>query len=158
MFRYRLLKACLTFLILGYFAAALVLPNIFHIREIYPLFSWNLFGKVPSVPKQDYALFVTEEGNPTARPDADLRSTDQFALQQERIEARKLIRRLGQAIRQQNGEEESRMRQLLEAQYLNDVPEGAVYVVIHRTFDPIQAVKTGAYDFKVLKEYKKGSL
>ena len=85
-------------------------------------------------------------------------NNDRFAIQQQDAKTRDLIRQLGRAIRKNNIEEEIRVRQLLEAQYLKDLPDGAIYAVIRRTYDPIQAVQTGAFEMKTLKEYKKGSL
>lgn len=112
--------------------------------EIYPIWSWDLFSTVPQPHQTDYALrFLEIEGDFLPTP-VYFEQANHWISITESIDAHAVILAIAQAIIADNEPEVSRLRKLLEAQYLYEVQSGH-YEIVQRQYDLRERWLTGEF-------------
>lgn len=110
------------------------------VDEIFPLFGWSLFSKVPNQDSRYWIVIRRHEGRQIDPPVAFLQAPDSIATGNRYI-ARKLIQRLGRAHDRGDREGLAMLRRLLEQNYL----KGNVrYELLFERYDPLAKWRTGA--------------
>jgi hypothetical protein len=145
---YRIWRAWVALFLVGYFGLgipAILLPH----QEVFPCYSWFLFALVPGRESQ-YAIRLQEvRGQKLAEP-VLFQDADGFVGNPHSVTVRELVRQFGVAVEKGRTDEQSRLRQVIEKDYL---PIPCRYKLVVMTYEPLTRWRTGRYDVRLLAEY-----
>ena len=145
---YRIWRRWVTLFLAGYFmlgVATLALPR----GEVFPLYSWFLFALVPGH-ESPYALRLQEvRGQKLDKPVLFQEAGDLVA-EPHSVIARDLVQRLGAAVEKGRTDEQSRLRRVMEQNYL---PTPCRYELVVMTYEPLTRWRTGQYEIRSLGEF-----
>ena len=127
-------------LLLGfYFLIGIALGFSGKRQEIFPIFSWFLFDKVPNTVTR-YNIMIHQYQGKDFNPAITLSQGSSFIVGNQEIKARVLIQQLGKAHARGDKNEFSRLRNILETNFFKETTK---YELILETYQPIQRWKTG---------------
>jgi len=138
------LKVFITCTLLFYCGFGIVLEEIIRgTKEVFPLYSWSLFRRVPNT-VGDYALRVLRVGGEKMQSPPYFEDSGYWFDKDNSSLGYFNIQRLGIAISKGDRDRVARIRGLLERRYFADVG-GVRYEVIRRLFDPVNRWKYGRF-------------
>lgn len=111
-------------------------------KEIFPFFSWNMFNKVPPYVSEAYDILIHKAGTETFSPPKSASEVKNIYRPNAGGTAlyRSIIGKLALSLKDNNVEEASRRRAMLESKFLLHPVE---YEVVHIRFNTIERFKTG---------------
>lgn len=131
-----------------YFAGgmlALLRPD----QEVFPVYSWFLFARVPNE-RWQYGLLLEEVGGHELESARLYHDAVGAVYAPHSVTVHKLTQRLGAALERNDSEEVARARELLEKNWL---PRPARYSVVKLNADPIARWKSGRYEMQPLASF-----
>lgn len=141
---YRRLQNLIALVLLAYMSIGYGF-HIFGLRELYPIFSWELFSYVPAQQRIDYGLLIIQVNGEQLPEPVYFEDAAFLPEQAHSIEAYVAIQILASAIVQQDTAETERVRSYFEDIFLIEV-ETATYQVVRRQADLLLLWQTGQYD------------
>ena len=109
------------------------------VDEIFPLFGWSLFSRIPNYATR-YTIIIDEHDGVALDPPLSFHQAPSSIVTGNRYIARKLLQSLGRAHDEGDTDRVQCLRHLLEENYL----QGAVrYELIFEGFAPLEKWKTG---------------
>jgi len=151
--QYHFLKKFLILFVIGYISCCFLFITILHKKEVFPIFVWSLFSYTAAIETNDISLLVIEvDGQELSSPLSSKLMREKLSHRDARL-IRRLIRRLGNAIIEDDSVEEEKMRRLLEPKIMNTLGKNIKYMIVKRTYNPVEMFKYGAYRSHVLKKY-----
>jgi len=149
---YEVLKKGFVFILILYFMTG-VFAEVTGSGELYPVFSWRLFARIPSQ-VSTHAIEIHELGDTIYSPPIKFSNTKSLfeKLGQSPTDYEKPVRELVQAIRTKNEDEVLKRREIIE----NIFPWPKYkYSVVEVQYDSIEYWQTGTYEVKeVLATYE----
>jgi hypothetical protein len=146
---YRILRGWVAFFLAGYFVLGLataMLPQ----QEVFPVYSWFLFPLVPGQQTR-YALRLREaRGQKFAAP-LLYQDAEGFVANPHSVTVDELVQQLGLAVKTERADEQQRLRQVLEKNYL---PSQCQYELVAIVFDPLVRWRTGQYEIRPIAQYQ----
>ncbi|MCK5448951.1 MAG: hypothetical protein KAJ43_12450 [Gemmatimonadetes bacterium] len=147
--RYRGLQLGLSLSLALYFVAGMGMKYVVGRSEVYPVFSWALFGKVPNEQTQFALRILAYDGSPL--DDGLLfEQAEGIVAEPHSIAAQHAIRRLGTAATRGTKEEEAEARHLLEQIYLKP---GLRYEIVRVRYEPLSRWRTGEREIEPIRSY-----
>ncbi len=147
--RYRILQRGLFWLLALYFAAGLSMKQVVGRGEIYPVFSWALFAKVPNE-RTVFALRIFAYDGAPLESDFFYEEAEGIVPEPHSIAAQHAIRRLGAAATRGTKEEEAEARRLLERLYLKTDMR---YEIVRVRYEPRNRWRTGEREIELIRSY-----
>ena len=136
----RRLRRKLAGLVIFYFVAGSASQKLIPgVDEIFPLFGWSLFSKIPNHASRYTILIHAHEGRPV-EPALTFHQAPASLVRGTRSIGRKLIQTLGRAHDEGRHQQVESLRRQLEANYL---ASGLRYELIFESYDPLQKWRTG---------------
>jgi len=112
-------------------------------NEIFPIFTWSLFAKIPNK-LVDYELKIISYDGEIFTSAEYLYQSDHFSRGVKSITNFKLIQKYGKAVKNKNQKNIKKYQQLINNIVFHD--KEVKYVLVKRTFDPIKRWNTKLYD------------
>jgi hypothetical protein len=145
---YRILRGWVALFLAGYFA--LGLATVLHPRqEVFPVYSWFLFPLVPGEQTR-YTLRLQETHGQRLTAPLLYQDAEGIVTNPHSVTVDELVQQLGLAVQKGRADEQQRLRQVLEKNYL---PLPCQYELVAITFDPLVRWHTGRYEVKLLAQY-----
>ena len=126
-----------------------MLTGFLGIKEIFPFFSWNLFGHIPNK-TNEYAIIVDVYNGTTVSPPQLFQEAKGVVRQSSSIIAYYLIQDFGKAYERREMQKSERLRELFEA---NFIKAPAQYRLIRIIYNPLERWKTGRYERINIQEF-----
>ena len=141
---YRRLKLLVAAILCGYAAAALVLKvTLRREGEVFPLFSWSLYSKVPGE-DADYAVRILSVAGAALDPPLFPQEAQSFFTGTEPSAAFMTMQRLGEALEKRDADEVKAHRRLLEEHHLRG--RGIIrYEIVRRRFNTLARWSSGGF-------------
>lgn len=125
----------------------LLQTNIWSANEIFPIYSWALFSKIPNE-RDDYALRILVVGKERVDPPLHFQAAGEWFPKADSISAYYSVQKLGRAISREDAGRIEDMRRFFEPLYFGDA--GHVrYEVVKRSFNPLDRWENG--NFKTVR-------
>ncbi|HZV36729.1 MAG TPA: hypothetical protein VFB72_19285 [Verrucomicrobiae bacterium] len=137
---YRRIRIFISWFLSAYFAMGLLMllrPDM----EIFPVFSWFLFARVPQSGAQ-FGLLLHQVNSRKIEPPRLYQEAGDLVPTAHSVTVYKLAQELGAAI-EKNSPETTRCRDLLEKDWL---PPQSSYELVKLNSDPVTRWKTGKYE------------
>lgn len=151
--RYQALKLFLVAFLGMYFAigiaASTVLKSFLVHDEIYPVFSWFLFDKVPKE-RNVFGLRLHQVGEAEISPPLLFQEAEIWVSNPHSITAQTLIQRLGRARLGHSREDVVSIRRMLEKGFL---PPDTRYELVRIRYHPLKRWRTGEMQIESLQMY-----
>ncbi len=146
----------LILVILVYFFAGTVSQKLIPgVDEIFPLFGWSLFSKIPNQ-SRTYTVWIHEHDGRKLDPPLEFLRAPDAVVTGNRYIARKLIQRLGRAHEQGDMAAVAGLRQLFEANYLHGK---VTYELRFERYQPLEKWRTGkSQDSRTLGQFVRGEV
>ena len=121
-------------------------------REIFPVFSWFLFSRTPNKTTQ-FTIVIFEHNGQILEPPVLFNEAPDSIARSGDIDANTVINSLGISYIQNNQEEVSEKRNLIEDVYLKGSVE---YGLVKQTYDPILKYKFNQTEQEILVKFSSG--
>ena len=118
-------------------------------HEVFPLFSWFLFPLTPNPGTRPALLLEDYRGTHYAAPVA-VEKADGVLTSAQAPAVFALTQELGRAVAVANESEVSRLRRILEGDYL---PGPGRYALAEITYDPIERFRSGHEQVRLIREF-----
>jgi len=141
------------FLVLAYIVAIPVKKLVFEKEEIFPIFNWSLFSKMPDRENKDIVLLVREVDGLRLTPPVDLMFSAKLNKTPNDITLYYVIQGLGDAVLKEQHDREQIKNDLIVRNFMKGFHKNMKYEIGRRTSNPIQQFQTGGYEFEKLKGY-----
>jgi hypothetical protein len=141
---YRRLQKLIIIVLLGY----AVIGYSFHIlklRELYPIFSWELFSVVPAQERIDFGLLITSVNGEQLPEPVYFEDADFLFGKAHTVDAYGSIQVFAAAIIRDDDAETEEIRTYFESIFLDEA-ESMSYQIIRRKADLLALWQTGQYD------------
>ncbi|MEO1368314.1 MAG: hypothetical protein AAFX50_14165 [Acidobacteriota bacterium] len=123
-------------------------------RDLYPFFSWSLFTHVPNV-KHDFGLLITGIDGQRLDPPRELNAFSGRLAGAGSIRAYYTVQDFGRAILLRDRETADELRSLLEREYLKGAGGELHYLLVARSYDPIEKWRHGRMEQRPVVELKR---
>jgi len=142
---YRKIKILIFVTLMSYAMVGVILQLFVSGRnEIFPIFSWALFSKVPNN-RIDYNVQITSVNNKKLVLPVYYNNSSKWFSNAKSINAYYVIQKLGYAVTSGDENRIHSVRKYFEPLYMGDV-KSVNYKVVQRTFDPLRLWKFGETD------------
>ena len=146
---YARLRNVLARLLVGYFVLGLA---SFGTGEIFPIFSWFLFARVPGHVKRYELVLDVVRGHPLPKP-VFYDQADGLVADSHSIVAKRVINSLGKALDEGDLSAIARVRRALESDYL---PPDSEYTIVEVSFEPLRRWRSGEMETRELAHFRSG--
>ena len=121
-------------------------------KEIFPFFSWNLFGHIPNK-VNEYAIIVEEYNGKKISPPQLFQEAKGIVKESDSVIAHNLIKDFGKAYDKKKIQEAERLQKLFNA---NFIKAPAQYRLIRIIYNPVERWKTGRYEAINIQQFMFG--
>jgi hypothetical protein len=132
-----------------YFLAGVVL-GFAGAKQIFPFFSWNLFGDIPNERYEYSAILITYNGIPVSPPKLFQQGEDIIS-EHDSSTARRNLQNFGSAYERGDMEGANKFRKLFEENYLK---APAKYRLVKLIYDPIERWREDKYIIINIQEFE----
>jgi hypothetical protein len=140
---YRALKRWIAAVIIGYFLLGTTTNLTIH-REIFPIFSWDLFSSIPAPQGSDYGIKILAVDGVALNPPVYFEKADTIFAKAHSIDAYSSIALLGGAVAANDQAAIDAQRAVFEPVFLSD-RKNVRYVVVQRTYDLLERWQSNTF-------------
>ncbi len=152
--RARALRAFIAFFLWFYFSGGLLTVFYPPKYEVFPVFSWFLFGLTPN-PQMRYAIRISSwNGRDLSQPVYYEEGNELHIQSHDAIFLHSIAQNLGKALEGGNSDDVTQFRAIMENNYLSPPCD---YELVEIVYDPIKRWKTGHKSESIIKRFQSKS-
>lgn len=129
-----------------------IISGLLSTKQIFPFFSWNLFGDIPNK-RIEHTVIVDLYNGTIVSPPQLFQEAKEIVWESDSITARRLIQDFAMAYQWGDIKEADRLRKIFEA---NFIKAPARYRLVRLIYDPLVRWKTGKYERIDIQEFTVG--